>query len=108
MRREEAGNHPVAVFLAGVHDIAGRPAALPAGTIDMTRLRDANTHDPCTGPVSSLEFHPAGQIMLVAGADRKLRFFNVDGVRNQRVQSVEVADLTAARAAFAGGGAQAS
>lgn len=38
---------------------------------------------------------------------RRLRFFNVDGVSNPKVQSVYLADMPVHKAAFAGGGTQA-
>ena len=37
----------------------------------------------------------------------RLRFFNVDGVNNPKVQSVYLADMPVHKAAFAGGGTQA-
>jgi U3 small nucleolar RNA-associated protein 18 len=42
-------------------------------------MQDANQHDPCHAVVRSVEFHPNGQLLLTAGLDKKLRFFQVRG-----------------------------
>ncbi len=60
--------------------------ALPAGSLDLVRLRDANQHAPSDAVVQSLGWHPNGQLMLTAGFDKKLRLFSVDGLRNTLLQ----------------------
>lgn len=79
---------------------------LPPGQLEVSHLRDANHTEPCQSVVSSLAFHPNGQLLLVAGLDRHLRFFDVDGVTNPRVQSTFLEDLPIHKAAFVMGGRQ--
>lgn len=52
---------------------------LEKGNIDIVRLRDANQSARTEGDVEALQFHPspAVSVLLTAGADRRLRLFNV-------------------------------
>ncbi|MEW5303798.1 MAG: hypothetical protein WDW36_006454 [Sanguina aurantia] len=77
---------------------------LPAGTLEVTRLKDANQHDPSAAVVQSVKFHPNGQLLLTAGLDKNLRFFSIDGVQNPKVQSIHFDDMPIHSAAFAGAG----
>jgi len=79
---------------------------LPPGQLEATRLKDANHEEPAKSVIRSVEFHPRGQLLMAAGLDRRLRFFNIDGVENPRVQSVMLEDMPVHQAAFTGGGAQ--
>lgn len=45
--------------------------------IETTRLRDANQQEPSSSVVQSVEFHPAGRLLLTAGLDKRLRLFQV-------------------------------
>lgn len=82
---------------------AGR---LPPGTVDATRLRDANHSEPTRAAVQSVDFHPSGQVLLAAGLDRHLRLFQPDGVHNPRLQAVFLEDCPVTQAAFCPGGSQ--
>ncbi|KAL6012966.1 hypothetical protein ACLOJK_003456 [Asimina triloba] len=48
--------------------------------------QDAYTEDPSNGPINSVQFHRNAQVLLAAGLDKKLRFFQVDGNRNTKIQ----------------------
>ena len=50
---------------------------LPPGTIETSRMKDANQHDPHDSVVRSVEFHPGGQLLLTAGLDKRIRLFQV-------------------------------
>ena len=52
---------------------------LEKGNIDIIRLRDANQSARTEGDVESVQFHPSPtvSVLLTAGADRRLRLFNV-------------------------------
>jgi U3 small nucleolar RNA-associated protein 18 len=52
---------------------------LAAGSIEMSRLRDANGSSPSQAVVQALQFHPNGQLMLTAGFDKRLKLFQVSG-----------------------------
>lgn len=60
-----------------------RSRVLPQGTLAVERLRDANQAAKCEGAVHSVRFHPSPAIpvLLVAGADRRARIFNVSFIR---------------------------
>ena len=53
---------------------------LEKGSIDIIRLRDANQTARTEGDVEALQFHPSPtvSVLLTAGADRRLRLFNVN------------------------------
>ena len=40
-------------------------------------MRDANIAEPSKAVVQSIEFHPDGQVLMTAGMDKRLRFFQV-------------------------------
>eukprot|EP00897_Mesotaenium_endlicherianum_P005819 jgi/Mesen1/5265/ME000263S04374 len=50
---------------------------LPAGILEVTRMRDANEEEPCKGVVQSVQFHSNAQLLLTASLDKTLRFFQV-------------------------------
>lgn len=50
---------------------------LPQGTLEVTRVKDANIVEPSEAVVRSVEFHKNGQLLMTAGFDKKLRFFQV-------------------------------
>lgn len=60
---------------AGGAASAGR--LLAPGSIELSRLRDANGASPSDAVVQSVQFHPNGQLMLTAGFDKRLRLFQV-------------------------------
>lgn len=80
--------------------LLARGSILPAGTIETTRLKDANAEDPANAVIKSIEFHPNGQLLMTSGLDKRLRFFNIDGVNNPKVQSIFLEDMPIHKAAF--------
>lgn len=84
--------------------LSRRNALLPHGLIEATRLKDANQQEPSNAVVQSVGFHPNGQLLMTAGLDKKIRLFQVDGLRNPKVQSMHLEDLPIHQAAFASGG----
>ena len=64
-------------LLASAGGLLARPAQLPSGLIETTRMRDANIAEPSKAVVQSIEFHPDGQVLMTAGMDKRLRFFQV-------------------------------
>lgn len=81
-------------------------ARLLPGLLEHTRLMDANSVDPSNAPIHSVQFHRNAQLLLAAGLDRRLRFFQVDGKRNPKVQSVFINDCPVRKAAFLPDGSQ--
>lgn len=79
---------------------------LAPGMIRVTRMKDANAAEPAKAVIESVEFHPNGQLLMTASLDKTLRFFQIDGTRNPKIQSVHLSDLPIFRAAFASEGTQ--
>lgn len=50
---------------------------LPQGLIEVTRMKDANVVEPSDAVIQSVEFHRNAQLLLTAGFDKKIRFFQV-------------------------------
>eukprot|EP00873_Tetraselmis_striata_P029885 jgi/Tetstr1/450149/TSEL_037191.t1 len=84
--------------------LAARAKVIPSGLLETTRCKDANLHGPTNGVVQSLAFHPNRQLLMTAGLDKKIRLFQVDGIRNPAVQSLFLEDCPITNAAFSGGG----
>ena len=64
-------------FLAGAEAFTQPSRALPQRTLEVTRVADANRGQPSAGALSSVQFHPSGQLLLTAGLDKRLHFFQV-------------------------------
>lgn len=68
--------------------LTSRPARLPASLLQVTRLKDANISEPSQAVVQTVRFHPAGRLLMTAGLDKSLRFFEVSmGAQNMNAVS---------------------
>ncbi|KAK9280946.1 hypothetical protein L1049_003837 [Liquidambar formosana] len=76
------------------------------GLLEYSRLVDANAEDPSNGPINSVQFHRNAQLLLAAGLDRRLRFFQIDGKRNTKIQSIFLDDCPIRKASFLPDGSQ--
>lgn len=85
---------------------SSRGGKLLPGRLEFSRLVDANAEDRSKGVVNSVEFHRNAQLLLAAGLDRRLRFFQIDGKRNAKIQSVFLEDCPVRKAAFLPDGSQ--
>ncbi|CAI9295525.1 unnamed protein product [Lactuca saligna] len=85
--------------------VPGSSKLLP-GLLEYSRLVDANGQDPSSGPINSVQFHRNGQLLLTGGLDKKLRFFQIDGKRNTKIQSIFVDDCPIRKASFTPDGSQ--
>ncbi|KAI3684739.1 hypothetical protein L6452_33965 [Arctium lappa] len=81
-------------------------AKLLPGLLEYSRLVDANAQDPSSGPINSVQFHRNGQLLLTGGLDKKLRFFQIDGKRNTKIQTIFVDDCPIRKASFTPDGSQ--
>lgn len=79
---------------------------LCSGLLEFSKLVDANAADPSNGPINSVHFHQNAQLLLTAGLDRRLRFFQIDGKRNTKIQSIFLEDCPIRKAAFLPNGSQ--
>jgi U3 small nucleolar RNA-associated protein 18 len=78
------------------------PGVLAPGTLRIVRARDANLAARAQGAVTAVRFHPsvAVPLLAVASADRRVRFFHVDGAANALVQTLHVPELPLTRLAW--------
>lgn len=76
--------------------------ALPSGILSVKRLVNANVTDPGTARINSLHFHHNGELLMVGGEDKGLKFFKVDGERNEKQLSVKLKDMRISEARFLG------
>ena len=90
--------HRMDEFLAGARPLLQASSRLPPRTLEVTRVADANRAQPSAAALSSVAFHPSGQLLLTAGLDRRLHFFQV-----QRQQQLCEPVLTACTCASEGG-----
>ncbi|MFS7915235.1 putative transcription factor WD40-like family [Helianthus anomalus] len=79
--------------------VKGKSKLLP-GLLEYARLVDGNAQDPSHGPINSIPFHRNGQLLLTAGLDKKLRFFQIDGKRNTKIQTIFLDDCPIRKASF--------
>lgn len=85
--------------------VKSRTKLLP-GLLEYSRLVDANAVDPSNAPINSVQFHKNSQLLLVGGLDKKLRFFQIDGKRNTKIQSIFLEDFPIKKASFLPNGSQ--
>lgn len=76
------------------------------GILEYSILTDANAEEPSNGPINSVQFHRNAQLLLTAGLDRRLRFFQIDGKRNAKIESIFIDDCPIRKAAFLPDGSQ--
>ncbi|PSR94838.1 U3 small nucleolar RNA-associated protein [Actinidia chinensis var. chinensis] len=85
--------------------VKSRAKLLP-GLLEFSRLVDANAEDPSDAPINSVQFHRNAQLLLTGGLDKKLRFFQIDGKRNTKIQSIFLEDCPIRKASFLPDGSQ--
>lgn len=90
----------------GENLVAKSGAKLLPGLLEYSRLVDANAEEPSNGPIHSVQFHRNAQLLLATGLDRKLRFFQIDGKRNTKIQSIYLEDCPIRKASFLPDGSQ--
>lgn len=79
---------------------------LMPGLLEYSKLVDANAEEPAAGPITSVQFHRNAQLLLTAGLDKRLRFFQIDGKRNTKIQSIFLEDCAIHKASFSPDGSQ--
>ena len=82
---------------------------LPSGRIDISRLIDANAAEPSKSAITTVKFHndtSNGTLLMTGGNDRFLRFFRVDGDKNEKTLSVRFNDMPISCATFLGNSSQ--
>ncbi|KAM9783659.1 U3 small nucleolar RNA-associated protein 18 homolog isoform 3-T3 [Syngnathus typhle] len=64
--------------------------SLPSGIIGLKKCCHANAARLSSDRLTSVQFHPSAQVVLTAGLDCSLSFFQVDGKTNAKIQSVHL------------------
>ncbi|XP_050238850.1 U3 small nucleolar RNA-associated protein 18 homolog [Mercurialis annua] len=94
------------VFRSSEDLVVKSRAKLLPGLLEYSRLVDANAQEPSSGPINSVQFHQNAQLLLTAGLDRRLSFFQIDGKRNTKIQSIFIEDCPIHKASFLPDGSQ--
>lgn len=79
---------------------------LHRGTLEATRLQDANVMQPSSSALRTVEFHHHRTLLLTAGLDKTIRLFDIVGGKNHHVKSVFLEDLPIYKAGFCGDGSK--
>ncbi|KAI4533417.1 U3 small nucleolar RNA-associated protein 18 homolog [Ovis canadensis] len=78
--------------------------SLPKGILKMKNCQHANAERPTTARVSSVQFHPRAQVVMVAGLDNAVSLFQVDGKTNPKIQSIYLEKFPIFKACFSANG----
>lgn len=70
------------------------------GKYNIKVMQNANAAQPSACEVRCLEFHPTGNMILVAGRDKHIRLFHIDGMQNQLLQSLALTNFPIRSAMF--------
>jgi hypothetical protein len=72
--------------------LASSVRRLPPQVLNVLRCPDANLKDPNNAAVQAVHFHPGSDpdrpLMLTAGLDKTLRFFQVDAEESQKIHGI--------------------
>ncbi|XP_074117915.1 U3 small nucleolar RNA-associated protein 18 homolog [Sminthopsis crassicaudata] len=79
-------------------------ASLPRGILQMKSCLNANAERPSSAKISSVQFHPCAQVIMVAGLDNAVSLFQVDGETNPKIQSIYLEQFPVYRARFSANG----
>ncbi|XP_043857324.1 U3 small nucleolar RNA-associated protein 18 homolog [Dromiciops gliroides] len=79
-------------------------ASLPRGILQMKSCLNANAERPSSAKISSVQFHPRAQVIMVAGLDNAVSLFQVDGETNPKIQSIYLEQFPVYRARFSANG----
>ncbi|KAM4890407.1 U3 small nucleolar RNA-associated protein 18 homolog isoform 2-T2 [Sylvia borin] len=80
--------------------------ALPRGILKMSTCLPANQERFANGKLVTVQFHPSAQVVMTAGHDRSVSLFQVDGVRNPKIQSIYLESFPIYKAHFSVDGEQ--
>nr|XP_026242515.1 U3 small nucleolar RNA-associated protein 18 homolog isoform X1 [Urocitellus parryii] len=78
--------------------------SLPRGILKIKNCQPANAERPTTARISSVQFHPHAQVVMVAGLDNAVSLFQVDGKTNPKIQSIYLDKFPIFKACFSANG----
>ena len=73
--------------LSGAGIASTKGGILPSGQLGYVPMADANRHEKSKCVASCVKFHPNSELLTVAGLDKHLRLFHVDGEENAKLAS---------------------
>lgn len=79
-------------------------ASLPKGILKMKNCQHANAERPTAARISSVQFHPCAQVVMVAALDNSVSLFQVDGKTNPKIQSIYLEKFPIFKACFSANG----
>ena len=89
---EYADEAALSLFSTSKSLLATSRNQLPPNVLDIVRCPDANLVDPNKAVVRCIDFHPASEpdqpLMLTAGLDKTLRFFQVREEKSEKVHGI--------------------
>uniref|UniRef100_A0A8C3P2K9 U3 small nucleolar RNA-associated protein 18 homolog n=1 Tax=Cyanoderma ruficeps TaxID=181631 RepID=A0A8C3P2K9_9PASS len=80
--------------------------SLPRGILKMSTCVPANQERFANGKLVTVQFHPSAQVVMTAGHDRSVSLFQVDGIRNPKIQSIYLENFPIYKARFSVDGEQ--
>ncbi|GAB0197691.1 U3 small nucleolar RNA-associated protein 18 [Grus japonensis] len=80
--------------------------SLPRGILKMSTCLPANQERFANGKLATVQFHPSAQVVMTAGRDRSVSLFQVDGIRNPKIQSIYLESFPVYKACFSVDGEQ--
>ncbi|XP_064351164.1 uncharacterized protein LOC116157877 [Camelus dromedarius] len=89
---------PWGEYLPGQRPIDGKHLQM------MKNCQHANTERPTTARVSSVQYHPRAQVVMVTGLDDAKSLFQVDGKTNPKIQSICLEMFPIFKACFSANG----
>ncbi|OZJ02886.1 hypothetical protein BZG36_03805 [Bifiguratus adelaidae] len=74
--------------------------ALPSDRLDVTRVKNANQSSVHQSVVTSVSWHPSGNVLMTSGLDKTMKLFQIDGRVNPKIQSVLYKDMPIHKSCF--------
>ncbi|CAI9776077.1 unnamed protein product [Fraxinus pennsylvanica] len=68
--------------------------------LEYLRLVDANMMERSNGPVKSVQFHKNAHLLLAGELDKTIRFIQIDGKKNAKIQSIFLGGYPIYKASF--------
>uniref|UniRef100_A0A6I8REP8 U3 small nucleolar RNA-associated protein 18 homolog n=1 Tax=Xenopus tropicalis TaxID=8364 RepID=A0A6I8REP8_XENTR len=93
-------------LLSKTGNLLSQSSYLSKGVIQIRKCINANHERLSRVPLTTVQFHPLAQVVMTAGFDRSVSLFQVDGKRNQKIQSIHLEKFPIYKAQFSADGEQ--
>ncbi|KAI6075696.1 U3 small nucleolar RNA-associated protein 18-like protein [Aix galericulata] len=104
--RSDSGSDDDDDLLCRTGNFISTSESLPRGILEMKSCLPANQERLAEGKLSTVQFHPSAQVVMTAGRDRSVSLFQVDGIRNPKIQSIYLESFPIYKARFSADGEQ--